>query len=71
MDDPAARQWHLLWFGGQVDRQNGRLDEAIAKYRQILEGGFAQASGRGFDFTEDWRVLNEFASTLYQRSRRK
>lgn len=71
MDDPAARQWHLLWFGGQVDRQNGRLDEAIAKYRQILEGGFAQASGRGFDFTEDWRVLNEFASTLYQRSRRE
>ncbi len=68
--DHAAREWHLLWFGGQVDRQNGRLDAAIDKYRQILEGGFAQAQGRGFDFTEDWRVLNEFASTLYQRARR-
>ena len=66
---PAAREWHLLWFGGQVDRQNGRLDEAIAKYRQILEGGFAQARGRGFDFTEDWRVLNEVGSTMYQRAR--
>ena len=66
---PAVREWHLLWFGGQVDRQNGRLDEAIAKYRQILEGGFAQASGRGFDFAEDWRVLNEVGSTLYQRAR--
>ena len=66
---PAAREWHLLWFGGQVDRQNGRLDEAIAKYRQILEGGFAQAKGRGFDFTEDWRVLNEVGSTMYQRAR--
>ncbi len=69
MDDPAARAWHLLWFGGQVDRQNGRLDEAIAKYRQVVEGGFAQAAGRDFDFSEDWRVLNELASTLYQRAR--
>jgi len=68
-DDPAARAWHLLWFGGQVDRQNGRLDEAISKYRQVLEGGFEQAAGRGFDFSEDWRVLNELGSTLYQRAR--
>jgi hypothetical protein len=66
---PTARQWHMLWFGGQVDRQNGRLDEALAKYQQILDGGFEQAKGRGFDFTEDWRVLNEVGSTLYQRAR--
>jgi hypothetical protein len=71
LDDPSARAWHLLWFGGQVDRQNGRLDEAINKYRQVIEGGFAQAAGRGFDFSEDWRVLNELAGTLYQRSRRE
>ncbi|MCH2136487.1 MAG: hypothetical protein MK101_07890 [Phycisphaerales bacterium] len=71
MDAPPARQWHLLWFGGQVDRQNGRLDEAIAKYRQIVDGGFEQAAGRGFDFSEDWRVLNELASTLHDRSRRE
>ena len=69
MEDAPARAWHLLWFGGQVDRQNGRIDEAIAKYRQIVEGGFEQAAGRGFDFSEDWRVLNELGSTLYQRAR--
>ncbi len=68
---PAAREWHLLWFGGQVDRQNGRLDAAIDKYRQIVDGGFVQAAGRGFDFSEDWRVLNELGSTLYERSRRE
>ncbi len=68
---PEALQWHLLWFGGQVDRQNGRLDDAIAKYRQILDGGFAQAAGRGFDFSQDWRVLNELGGVLYDRSRRE
>lgn len=69
MADTPARAWHILWFGGQVDRQNGRIDEAIAKYRQIVEGGFEQAAARGFDFSEDWRVLNELASTLYERAR--
>jgi len=69
LDDPAARAWHLLWFGAAVDRQNGRLDEAIAKYRQVVDGGFEQAAGRGFDFSEDWRLLNALAGTLYQRAR--
>jgi len=69
MVEPPARAWHLLWFGGLVDRQNGRIDEAIAKYRQVVEGGFEQAAGRGFDFSEDWRVLNELGSTLYERAR--
>lgn len=69
MEESPARAWHLLWFGGQVDRQNGRIDEAIAQYRQVVDGGFEQAAGRGFDFSEDWRVLNELGSTLYQRAR--
>ena len=66
-----AREWHLLWFGGLVDKQNGRLDAAIDKFRQITEGGFEQAKGRGFDFSEDWRVLNELGNTLYQRARQE
>ena len=69
MQDASPLEWQMLWFGGQVDRQNGRLDAAIAKYEQILEGGFAQAAGRQFDFSEDWRVLNELGSTLYERAR--
>ena len=69
MKDPAAREWHLLWFGAQVDRQNGRLDEAIAKFQQIVDGGFEQAVGRGFDFSEDWSMLNAFGSTVYERAR--
>jgi hypothetical protein len=60
-----APAWSILWFSGQVSKQNGRLEEAIQDYRQILEGGFAQAAGRGFDFSKDYRLLNELAATHY------
>ena len=52
-----------------VDKQNGNLDEAIEKFKQVREGGFAQAQGRGFDFSKDYNFLNEFGSTVYQRAR--
>ena len=57
--DPPAPAWSLLWFGGLVDVQNGNLDRAIGNFEQILEGGFAEAVGRGFDFSRDYRVLLE------------
>lgn len=69
--DPPAREWSLLWFAGQVDKQNGELDEAIANFRQILDGGFAAARGRGFDFTKDYRLLNALASTIYERAKQE
>jgi len=70
MEHPA-RQWHLLWFGGLIDKQNGNLDDAIDKFRQVVEGGFEQAQGRGFDFAKDYNVLNELGRTLYQRARQE
>jgi hypothetical protein len=67
--DPPAREWTLLWLTGLVNRRDGRLDEAILDFRQIVSGGFAQAAGRGFDFAKDWRLLNELGGTLYDRAR--
>ena len=32
-----------------------------ATWSEIVRGGFAQAEGRGFDFSKDYRVLNELA----------
>ena len=61
----------MLWFTGLLNRQNGRFDAAIANFEQIVEGGFEQARGRGFDFSQDWRVLNELGGTLYQRARQE
>ena len=57
--DPPANEWSVLWFTGLLNKQNSNFDEAIGNFQQIIDGGFAQAAGRGFDFSKDWRVLNE------------
>lgn len=69
--DPPAPPWTVLWFSGLVNTQNGRFDEAIRDFEQIIEGGFEEAVGRGFDFSRDYRVLNELAQTLYERARQE
>ena len=69
--DPAPYEWTVLWLGGLVNKQNARLDEAIRDFEQILAGGFAQAAGRGFDFSRDYRVLNELSLTLFERAKQE
>ncbi len=69
--DPPAPQWTVLWLSGQVNAQNGNFDQAIRDYEQILEGGFEQARGRGFDFTRDYTLLGELGGTLYQRAKQE
>jgi hypothetical protein len=69
--DPPAQEWSVLWFTGLANKQNGKLDEAIENFQQILDGGFSQAAGRGFDFSKDYRVLNELASTYYLRAKQE
>ena len=66
-NEMGAYQWSLLWFGALVAKQNGDYPKAIQNLNEILRGGFTQASGRGFDFSKDYRLLNELASALYQR----
>ncbi len=69
--DPPAREWSVLWFSGLVNKQNAQFDAAIRDFEQILEGGFEQAVGRGFDFSRDYRVLNELGQTLFERAKQE
>jgi len=68
---PAAPAWSVLWFSGEVEKLNGNLDAAIGNFRQIVEGGFEQALGRGFDFSKDYNLLNELGVTIYERARQE
>ncbi len=69
--DPSPPDWSLAWFTGLVNKQNGYLDEAIASFRSIVEGDNEELRRRGFDFSLDYRLLNELGQTLFESSKRQ
>ena len=69
--EPAAYPWSVAWFSALVNKQNGALDEAIAGFKQVLNTEFAEARKREFDFSEDYRVINELAQTLFERAKQE
>ncbi len=68
--EPPAPWWTAAWFTGLVNAQNGHLDEAIREFEQILDAK-NQPSDRKFDFTRDYVVINELASTLFKRAQQE
>src|SRR5207247_8183339 len=58
----------VAWFTGLVNAQNGRLDEAIVNYEQILDPK-NQRRDRKLDFSLDYVVINELGRTLFDRSK--
>ena len=67
--DPPAPAWSVAWFGGLVDKQNGFLDDAIVKFESLLDADSEETRRRGFDFSRDYRLLNELGQTLFERAR--
>ncbi len=61
-----APPWTVAWFTGLVNKQNGYLEEAADNFRAILDTGYADARRRGFDFSKDYRVINELGGTLFE-----
>src|SRR5439155_9477521 len=67
--NPPAPRWTVAWLNGLVNKQNGYLDKAISEFRSILEDHYPELEKRGFDFSKDYEVINEFAQTLFERSK--
>ena len=67
--DPPARPWLVTLLTGQVNEQNGFLDEAIGAYRRVLENDFRGTRERGMDFSKDYRVINALGSALFERAK--
>ncbi|HSR70614.1 MAG TPA: multiheme c-type cytochrome [Acidobacteriota bacterium] len=63
-----APAWTLLWLGALVDKENGHYEAAQSKLADLIQGGFAQAQGRGFDFSKDYRVLVEMGEVLQRQA---
>lgn len=67
--EPPAYPWVVDWLTGLTNRQNGYLDQAIVNFTNIVESQYAEGAKRNFDFSRDYRVWNELARTLYDRSK--
>lgn len=67
--DPPAPPWLVALFTGMINKQNGYLDEAIASFEKVLTVDSEETRRRGFDFSKDYRLLNELGQTLVERSK--
>jgi len=67
--EQPAYPWLIAWFTGLVNKQNGELDQAISNFRHVLNTDFEAARQREFDFSQDFRVINELAQTLVERAK--
>jgi tetratricopeptide (TPR) repeat protein len=69
--DPPAPSWSVAWFTGLVNKQNGFLDEAISSFRGIINASSSEMQERGFDFSKDYRLLDELGQTLFERAKQE
>ena len=68
---PPAPPWTLAWYSALVDRELGNLDKAIDSLEALAGTRFQSARDRGFDFSRDYRMLNELGGTLFDRARQQ
>ncbi len=69
--EPPAPAWSVAWFTGLVNKQNGYLDEAIENFQSIVDLDDDETRRRGFDFSQDYRLLNELGQTLFERAKQE
>jgi tetratricopeptide (TPR) repeat protein len=68
---PPAPPWSVTWFTGLVNKQSGYLDAAIADFKQLVQTNFAEARKREFDFSQDYRLLNQLGQTVFERAKQE
>ena len=62
-------RWTWAWLSGDINRQQGRLPEAIRNLRSVLEDRTPDMVARGFDFSYDYEVINLLGQTLFDLGR--
>jgi tetratricopeptide (TPR) repeat protein len=69
--EAGAPWWTVAYFNGRVNLDNTTdrrsVETAIANFRSILDPN-KQPRSRGFDFTRDYRVINELGRALFERA---
>jgi tetratricopeptide (TPR) repeat protein len=66
--DPPAPPWTAEWLSGAINRQQGRLDEAIENFQSVLSMRTPETVRRKFDFSLDYEIINLLGQTLFDRA---
>ncbi|TWU19290.1 tetratricopeptide repeat protein [Allorhodopirellula heiligendammensis] len=64
-DTAGFPRWTWAWLSGDVNAQQGRLEEAEQNLRSVLDDNTAEMQKRGFDFSIDIVVINLLGRTLF------
>lgn len=67
--DPPAPWWTVSWLSGLVNREQGRLEDAEKNFRAVLSPPSSDLTARGFDFRQDYEVINLLGNTLFDRAK--
>ncbi|MEM7081679.1 MAG: tetratricopeptide repeat protein [Pseudomonadota bacterium] len=67
--DSPSPPWSVDYFTGLVNKQNGYLEQAVANFENIVATRYQNARERGFDFSKDYRLLNQLADTYVELSK--
>ncbi len=70
-EDEAFPRWTWAWLSGAVNRQEGRLEEAVTNLRSVLEDRTPAMIAKGFDFSLDYEVINLLGQTLFDLGRQR
>lgn len=70
-DQPGFPTWTLSWLLGEINKQQGRLDEAIQNFREVVDVRTDEMIRHGFDFRQDYVVVNSLANTLFERAKQE
>jgi len=66
-----AYPWSIEYFTAVLNYQNGFFIEAIDGFKKLAATQFPEALARGFDFSKDYRLLNELALALAELAKTK
>jgi len=68
-DADGFPRWTWAWLSGDINRQQGRLADAIRNLQSVLGDETPETRARGFDFSLDYQVINLLGQTLFDYGR--
>lgn len=70
-DREGYPRWTWAWLSGDINRQQGYLEEAVTNLRSVLQDQTAETRRRKFDFSKDYVVINLLGQTLFDLGRQR